>query len=68
MEFRSSPRFYFVIGTLWFVTAVITCLENPIFIGSIFWPPIIFGIAGLLFYTRGIILLIKDHHRDHDHE
>ncbi len=57
--FNKSIIFHYVVGTLWFVTAVITAVENPMFVGSVFWPPIIFCVLGVFFYIRATILMVK---------
>ena len=60
MSLKNSPLFHFVVGTLWFVTAVITAFEIQTFIGSVYWPPILYGASGVCFYVRGFYLIIKN--------
>ena len=59
MSFKNSPLFHFMIGTLWFITAAVTAYETKAFLGSVYWPPVLFGAAGICFYARCIYLIIK---------
>ena len=63
MDLKNSPLFHFIVGTLWFLAAAVTALEQQAFIGNIYWPPIILSIAGVYFYARFVYLIIKEHKR-----
>ncbi len=54
-----SALFNFIEGTIWLIVAVIDHVENPIFVGKIFWPTIICGAMGIYLYVCAIILVIK---------
>ena len=60
MDLRDSPLFHFILGTLFIVSATLTAIENPVFLGLVYWPPILLGCAGMYFYARGIVLAVKD--------
>lgn len=64
MDFKNSPLFHFIIGTLWLAAAAITAYETQVFVGPVYWPPILFGMAGIGFYARCIYLIIK--YRQHN--
>ena len=57
--FSRSPILYFVIGALWLISAVLLFIEHPVYIGSVFWPSILTGIAGICFCVYAITLIVK---------
>ena len=60
MDFKDSPLFHFIVGTLWSVAAAVTAYEHRTFSGPVFWPSILLGIAGIGYYVRCIYLIIKN--------
>ena len=55
MSFKNSPLFHFIIGTLWGVTAAITAYETQTYLGSVYWPPILFAWQESVF-TLGVFI------------
>lgn len=58
--FRNSPVYHFVVGTLWLVVAVLTAIKNPMYVGSVYWPPILLGAVGVFDYVWAIVLIVKN--------
>jgi len=59
-----SPCFNFIVGSGWFLAAILMAIENPVFIGPVFWAPIILGMTGFGYFVYGIILTVKERHRN----
>ena len=56
---KRSAVYYFIIGTLWIIAAIVDKIENPIYIGTVYWPSVVSGVLGLCFYIIAIVLKIK---------
>ena len=60
MMLTRSPIFYLIDGVLLFILAVIEAIENPLYVGPVYWPPIILGVAGVGFCVYALILALKN--------
>ena len=60
MKLTSSPLLYLSVGVLWLISATIFAIENPIFVGPVYWPPIILGVAGVGSCVYALILTLKN--------
>ena len=59
MMLTRSPLFYLIVGALWIIVAVLQAIENPLYVGPVFWPSIIYGVAGVGFCIYALILALK---------
>ena len=60
MMLTRSPLFYLIVGALWIIVAVLQAIENPLYVGPVFWPSIIYGVAGVGFCIYALILTLKN--------
>ena len=59
-----SPLFYLIDGVLWIIVAVLQAIENPLYVGPVFWPSIISGVAGVGFCVYALVLALKNRRRN----
>lgn len=59
MILTRSPLFYLIEGVIFIIVAVIEAIENPLYVGPVFWPSIIYGVAGVGFCIYALILALK---------
>lgn len=59
MILTRSPLFYLIVGALWIIVAVLQAIENPLYVGPVFWPSIIYGVVGVAFCVYALILALK---------
>lgn len=59
MMLTRSPLFYLIDGVLLIIVAVIEAIENPLYVGPVFWPSIISGVGGVGFCIYALILALK---------
>jgi len=59
-----SPLFYLIEGVIFIIVAVIEAIENPLYVGPVFWPSIIYGVAGVGFCIYALILALKIRRRN----
>lgn len=59
MMLTRSPLFYLIDGVLLIVLAVIEAIENPLYVGPVYWPPIISGVVGVGFCVYALVLALK---------
>ena len=60
MMLTRSPLFYLIDGVLWIIVAVLQAIENPLYVGPVFWPSIISGVGGVGFCIYALILALKN--------
>ena len=59
MILTRSPLFYLIEGVIFIIVAVLQAIENPLYVGPVFWPSIIYGVAGVGFFIYALILALK---------
>ena len=59
MILTRSPLFYLIDGVIFIIVAVLQAIENPLYVGPVFWPSIIYGVAGVGFCVYALILALK---------
>ena len=59
MILTRSPLFYLIEGVIFIIVAVLQAIENPLYVGPIFWPSIISGVGGVGFCVYSLILALK---------
>lgn len=59
MILTRSPLFYLIEGVIFIIVAVLQAIENPLYVGPVFWPSIIYGVAGVVFCVYALILALK---------
>ena len=59
MILTRSPLFYLIEGVIFIIVAVLQAIENPLYVGPVFWPSIIYGVAGVGFCIYALILALK---------
>ena len=64
MILTRSPLFYLIVGALWIIVAVLQAIENPLYVGPVFWPSIIYGVAGVGFCIYALILALEIRRRN----
>ena len=64
MMLTRSPLFYLIDGVLLIIVAVIEAIENPLYVGPVFWPSIISGVGGVGFCIYALILALKIRRRN----
>lgn len=64
MILTRSPLFYLIEGVIFIIVAVLQAIENPLYVGPVFWPSIIYGVAGVGFCIYALILALKIRRRN----
>ena len=64
MILTRSPLFYLIEGVIFIILAVLQAIENPLYVGPVFWPSIIYGVAGVGFCIYALILALKIRRRN----
>ena len=64
MILTRSPLFYLIEGVIFIIVAVLQAIENPLYVGPVFWPSIIYGVAGVGFCVYALILALKIRRRN----